>query len=61
MLNGFTVIKGEGEMLTDAGWDGVLYRHDKPSTRKPVQVTAVPYYAWDNRDTGEMRVWLRAS
>jgi hypothetical protein len=27
----------------------------------PVTVTAIPYYAWDNRDRGMMRVWLPAT
>jgi hypothetical protein len=61
LLGGVTVLKGQGEMLTDAGWDGLLYRTNTPSSRKPVQVTAIPYYAWDNRDAGEMRVWLRTA
>lgn len=26
----------------------------------PVQVTAVPYFAWSNRDEGAMRVWIPA-
>jgi DUF1680 family protein len=25
----------------------------------PVQIRAVPYFAWDNRAPGEMLVWLR--
>jgi uncharacterized protein len=25
---------------------------------KPQELTAIPYYAWSNRDQGEMRVWL---
>jgi hypothetical protein len=29
-----------------------------PGTGAPVAVTAIPYYAWDNRDLGMMRVWL---
>ncbi len=24
----------------------------------PVDLTAIPYYAWDNREAGEMVVWL---
>ncbi|MGE5140746.1 MAG: hypothetical protein ACM3JD_14855 [Rudaea sp.] len=24
-------------------------------------MTAVPYYAWDNREPGPMRVWLPAA
>lgn len=60
-LNGVTVLKGKGEVFTDAGWEGVLYRYNQPSSRRPAQVTAIPYYAWDNRDAGEMRVWLRTA
>lgn len=25
---------------------------------KPVDMTAIPYYAWDNREAGKMRVWI---
>jgi DUF1680 family protein len=25
---------------------------------KPVKLTAIPYYRWNNRKTGEMKVWL---
>lgn len=27
--------------------------------RTPVRLKAVPYYAWDNRESGEMLVWIR--
>lgn len=27
----------------------------------PVQLTAIPYYAWSNRDKGAMTVWIRES
>ncbi len=36
-----------------------LYGVDPPR-RVPVSLTAIPYYAWDNRGGGQMRVWLRA-
>ena len=26
--------------------------------RKPVNLTAVPYYAWANRDRGPMTIWI---
>ena len=26
---------------------------------KEIKVTAVPYYAWNNRGPGEMLVWIR--
>ncbi|WP_352542336.1 MULTISPECIES: hypothetical protein [unclassified Mesorhizobium] len=25
------------------------------------KLTAVPYFTWDNRDPGEMLVWLRSA
>jgi DUF1680 family protein len=42
LLGGVEVLKGEA---LDKG-------------AKPVQFTAVPYYAWDNRVPGQMAVWL---
>jgi DUF1680 family protein len=30
-----------------------------PDSRGPVELTAVPFYAWDNRTPGEMAVWVR--
>ncbi len=34
-----------------------LYSHNKPENEK-VRLTAVPYYAWANREEGDMRVWI---
>ena len=33
----------------------------EPPPRKPGQLTAIPYYAWDNREPGEMQVWVRVA
>jgi DUF1680 family protein len=27
----------------------------------PAELKAIPYYIWDNRDLGEMLVWIRAT
>ena len=32
--------------------------HDTRAPGAPLELTAVPYYAWANRATGSMRVWL---
>ncbi|MEE2952922.1 MAG: beta-L-arabinofuranosidase domain-containing protein [Pseudomonadota bacterium] len=37
---------------------GALYRSTPPS-RDEGTLTFVPYYAWDNREPGEMLVWVR--
>ena len=37
-------------------WSGKLYQAVPPSTAVPI--TAVPYYAWDNRKAGPMKVFI---
>ena len=32
---------------------------DEPAAAQPTRVRALPYYAWGNREPGEMRVWIR--
>ena len=59
LLGGVTVIKGAALVADDADWNNTLYRAE-PANLKPVEMTAIPYYAWDHRDPGEMRVWIRA-
>lgn len=59
LLGGVTVLDGPAERIVDAGWSGALYRAAVPS-KEPIRVRAVPYYAWDHRAPGEMRVFLRA-
>ena len=39
-------------------WDSGLYRTEPPAVEQ-AKLTAVPYFAWDNREPGEMLVWLR--
>jgi len=58
LLNGVTVITSEG-MVPVGNW-GLLYRpfETEPIKTKPVILTAIPYYAWDNRGSSEMSVWL---
>lgn len=49
--------------VTVEGWreegTAALYSTEPP-TRRPVRIRLVPYYSWNNRGEGEMRVWLRA-
>ncbi|MFZ4453186.1 glycoside hydrolase family 127 protein [Salibacterium aidingense] len=66
-----TSLQAEYEELLDGMviLHGRAYRETMPlsselyTTRKPEQVTvdlkAIPYYAWANREPGEMRIWLR--
>src|SRR5947209_4705606 len=58
LLGGVTVVRGEVLVEDETGWVGRLYR-SWPISLQSVAITAIPYYAWDNRQPGEMRVWLR--
>ncbi len=57
-LGGVVVLTGSGASLDDDGFDArVPYRYGRPGLRT-FPVRAVPYCLWDNREPGEMRVWL---
>ncbi|MES2894084.1 MAG: beta-L-arabinofuranosidase domain-containing protein, partial [Bacteroidota bacterium] len=51
MLNGITVITAEGTATKRQ-----LNSTELLTTKQPV--VAIPYYAWDNRGSGEMEVWI---
>jgi DUF1680 family protein len=59
LLGGVNIIQGKGAVVNEKGWKGMLYRYRGPSL-KFMEIKAIPYYAWDNRTPGEMRVWLRS-
>jgi len=46
LLGGVTVLRAKGKVRRDEGEDA------------DVTLTAVPYYAWDHREPGPMRVWI---
>ena len=58
LLGGVVVITGEAEVIEDSGWEDALYRPDPVQIRR-CEITAVPYCVWDNRDPGQMLVWIR--
>ena len=58
LLGGVTTLSGPA--LDPAGWDGDLYRAVDDLDYDETKFTAVPYYAWDNREPGAMRVWVPA-
>ena len=51
-------LAAEAERDGDADWKGALYRAEPPITER-ASLKAVPYFAWDNREPGDMLVWLR--
>src|SRR5260370_33295230 len=57
LLGGVVAIRGKASVLDEDGWNGDLYRNAAPRS-SPRPLTAIPYYAWDNRGNGQMRVWI---
>jgi len=59
LLDGVMVIKSTALAADVADWQGTLYRAQEPNLI-PCTLTAIPYYSWDNRQPGQMRVWIPA-
>lgn len=64
LLGGVVTLSGTA-LAREPGraWDGALYGASEehgPAGERPLPFTAVPYYAWGNREPGGMAVWLRA-
>lgn len=58
---GVVTVQAAGYVLDNKGWEDRLYRPlnaDQSLPEQPVRLTAIPYYAWANRDATKMRVWL---
>ncbi len=63
LLGGVSVLEGRARTdAPDKEWDGRLYRTARTiadgENGNAVRITAVPYYAWANREPGAMQVWL---
>ena len=61
LLGGVVAIKGEGRTPNLEDWGEKLYQRANETSTKPIKFKAIPYYAWDNREPGEMRVWIQSS
>jgi uncharacterized protein len=59
LLGGISLLRGKGTIVDESGWENVLYRNQGPAS-KSIDITAIPYYAWENRAAGEMRIWLQS-
>jgi len=57
LLGGMGRITGEALVTKTDDWKDTLYRPGKPGSHV-CQITAIPYFAWDNRSPGPMRIWL---
>ncbi|MFO7959173.1 MAG: glycoside hydrolase family 127 protein [Candidatus Brocadiia bacterium] len=55
---GVLALNGPALRRDPSEWDGELYRAT-PSSLREVRIKAVPYFAWCNREPGEMLVWIQ--
>ncbi|HEY3268986.1 MAG TPA: beta-L-arabinofuranosidase domain-containing protein [Armatimonadota bacterium] len=62
LLGGVVALTADAAVADASAWAGSLYR---PAPVEPVygaaRVTAIPYYAWANREAGPMTVWMNVS
>jgi DUF1680 family protein len=59
-LGGIVALHGPAVERPEPEWTGTLYQPlDKTAPARDVTVTAIPYYAWANREAGPMRVWIK--
>jgi hypothetical protein len=56
LLGGVVVVKGFAEVVPDQDWANMLYQAIGASRKVPFQ--AIPYFGWDNRKPGAMKVWM---
>jgi len=59
LLGGVVVVESDDARRTDAAAAGVELYTTRRLPKKAASIRAVPYFAWANRDEGEMAVWIR--
>jgi len=61
LLRGVNVIKGKALIYDHDLWGDRLYTRleEAPAATREAEFTAIPYYAWANREPGPMTVWPR--
>jgi DUF1680 family protein len=56
LLGGVVTLRGNARKLDRQEWKRKLYQ--PIATAEEIPIVAIPYYAWDNRKAGDMKVWL---
>jgi DUF1680 family protein len=65
LLNGVVTLRMQAALAPlDPAWDGRLYRPyapapHSPASQSPAPLTLIPYFAWANREAGQMEVWVK--
>ena len=58
LLGGITVIRGKALAPDRESWNDELYRPSGHTALRVTDLTAIPYYAWNNRGKGNMTTWI---
>lgn len=58
LLGGIVKLTGQAEFERVDDWGSRLYRTEA-SANGATPITAIPYYAWGNREPGSMMVWIQ--
>ncbi len=58
LLGGITIIRGTALRTDKESWDSKLYQSGQEKL-VTVPIMLIPYYAWSNRESGEMLVWIK--
>ncbi len=60
LLNGVVTLTTDGLRISEDDWDdGTLYREYETPAFTEQKLKFIPYYAWANREPGEMLVWVK--
>lgn len=58
LLDGIGMLEGRVTAEESPAWQGELYRERARPERREATVRFIPYFVWNNRDAGDMAVWL---
>jgi DUF1680 family protein len=61
LLGGLMTVEASGYLVDRSPWENRLYRSlgsGEGVSKRPVRLTAVPYFAWAHRGPNAMRVWI---
>jgi Uncharacterized protein conserved in bacteria len=58
-IDSVPIIETEAFRLEHESWGKDLYRQDEFPVSRKQKLRLIPYYAWANREVGEMAVWIR--
>ncbi len=58
LLGGVTTLTSKGWRIPLAGWNEKLYSTGPDDKPEQIELKWIPYYAWANRQPGQMLVWV---